>query len=102
MSISCHVLEIWQLRQVTTESKRYNILFNLAKLWEVNQLHMKDKKDYCVFVVADLSNSQPVSQVSSIGQSCGQTDYSNTLGSVRGDEVGPGHNDFQDRTSVLT
>ena len=52
--------------------------------------------------ISDLSDSQPVSEVPSVGQSCGQADDSDTLRSVRGDEVGPGHNDLQHWTSVLT
>lgn len=52
--------------------------------------------------LSDLSDSQPVGEVSSVGQSCGQADDSDSLGSVRGDEVGPGHNDLQHWTPVLT
>lgn len=51
---------------------------------------------------SDLCDSQPVSEVSGVGQSSGQADYSDALRRVRGDEVGPGHNDLQHWTSVLT
>lgn len=52
--------------------------------------------------ISDLSDPQPVSEVSSIGQSCGQTDHSDTPRGVGGDEVCPGHNDLQHWTPVLT
>lgn len=49
-----------------------------------------------------MSNSQPVSEVSGVGQGRGEAHHSDALGGVRGDEVGPGHNDLQHWTPVLT
>lgn len=51
---------------------------------------------------AHLSNSQPVGEVSGVGQGRGEAHHSDTLGGVGGDEVGPGHNDLQNWTPVLT
>lgn len=51
---------------------------------------------------AHLSNSQPVSEVSGVGQGRGEAHHSDTLGGVGGDEVGSGHDDLQHWTPVLT
>lgn len=52
--------------------------------------------------ISDLFDSQPVGEVSSVGQRGGQAHDSDGLRCVGGDEVGPGHDDLQHRTSVLT
>lgn len=49
-----------------------------------------------------MSNSKPVSEVSGVGQGRGEAHHSDALGGVGGDEVGPGHDDLQHWTPVLT
>ena len=66
-------------------SKRQVLLSDLVSWW-----------------ISDLSDPQPVSEVSSVGQSRGQTHHSDTPWGVGGDEVCPGHNDLQHWTPVLT
>lgn len=59
------------------------------------------KKKNCKWE-AYLSNSKPVSEVSGVGQGRGEAHHSDALGGVGGDEVGPGHDDLQHWTPVLT
>lgn len=68
--------------------KYYNFLFFALEKYGKQEAH--------------LSNSQPVSEVSGVGQGCGEAHHSDALGGVGGDEVGPGHDDLQHGTSVLT
>lgn len=64
-------------------------------------LALKKNKKNCKWE-AYLSNSKPVSEVSGVGQGRGEAHHSDALGGVGGDEVGPGHNDLQHWTPVLT